>query len=223
MCRPEVFSFHRVMAAIQVTANTSNAVMLAQERTQLSELGVGKGGRMFGLTVWKEAIISVLEYFGTRTEWTGGQLAECTELAYSEAYWFTLAELKQFISRVKTSYYQSNKNLSPPVFMGFLGEYVAEREQARYEHYSQQKPKETRKEMVVDEETQQRYMDELKKKANEIAQQMAAEPTDNAEIPLHRDHKKRFVESVERMLQAGEDVPVKVMERYNQLKSTKNV
>lgn len=84
--------------------------------------------------------------FTTLIEFVGAsmnpmQIHECAQLAYDQYYWLTLAEFKQFILRVKTSYYTSNKNLTALVLMEFLKEYTDERLEARYDHFSQQKPK----------------------------------------------------------------------------------
>lgn len=94
---------------------------------------------MIGIAVFQAQIINLIEFMGIC--WSELQISDCGQLAYEQYYWFTLAELKQFILRVKTSHYTSNKNFSPLVLMDFLNQYAEERKQARYEHYSQQAPK----------------------------------------------------------------------------------
>ena len=100
----------------------------------LSVLGKAGDGQMIGEVFFHAQLIGLLEYVGI--QWTIGQVTECAKTAYSEYYWLTLAELKQFFTRVKAGHYTSNKNMMPPVFMEFLREYTSEMEVERYNYFS---------------------------------------------------------------------------------------
>lgn len=103
----------------------------------LSEIGKDADGEMYGILVMAAQFTTLAEFVGASMN--PMQIHECAQLAYEQYYWLTLAEFKQFIIRVKTSYYTSNKNLTSLVLMEFLKEYTDERLEARYEHYSQKK------------------------------------------------------------------------------------
>lgn len=106
--------------------------VLQQETIQLSKLGKDEFG-MIGVAVFQFAIINLCEFLGV--SWGEAQIAECGQLAYSEAFWLSLSELKLFTVRVKTSHYTSHKNFSPAVLMDFLKEFTGEMMQARGEYY----------------------------------------------------------------------------------------
>ena len=95
--------------------------------------------RMMGETVLVEMAKSIMEFVGG-VPWTESQMLNFAAIAYQEYYWFTFAEIKQFSLRVKTGVYESNKNVSPVVLMGWMLEYSQERLEHRYNHYSQLKP-----------------------------------------------------------------------------------
>jgi len=114
-------------------------VILASNTPALSQLGRDTEGGMMGINFFDAQLTNLVEFVGAKM--SPAQIRECAELAYEECYWFTFAELKQFILRIKTGVYTSNKNFSPLVFMEFLRMYAEERLCYRYDHYSQLKPK----------------------------------------------------------------------------------
>ena len=124
--------------AIPVKADTPPEVVTCCSTPALNQLGKDVDGDMMGITVFNAQFTSLVEFIGAamRPE----QITECAQLAYEEYYWFTLAELKQFILRVKTGVYTSHKNFSALVLMEFLKQYADERLEHRYNHYSQLKP-----------------------------------------------------------------------------------
>lgn len=79
---------------------------------------------MEGQIVWLEAIAGIVKFLGGG--WGEEMIMEAARLAYQENYWLSLAEVKYFSDRCKTGKYQSNKNFSPSVFMGWLNEYSNE-------------------------------------------------------------------------------------------------
>ena len=123
---------------IPVKADTSPAELLQLNLPALSQLGKNAVGGMAGVTAFKMQFTNLVEFVDAKMN--DGQIRECSELAYEEYHWFTLAELKQFILRVKTGVYTSHKNFSALVLMEFLKQYADERLEHRYNHYSQLKP-----------------------------------------------------------------------------------
>jgi len=101
---------------------------------------------MVGVNVYVAGITSIVKFIGA--DWNADQIFECAELAYQECYWFSLAELKHFIVRIKTGVYRSHKNFSPSVFMEFLQEYSGEALAGRGEYYGQAKPAPRRKQIL---------------------------------------------------------------------------
>lgn len=121
---------------IPVKASSSAVEVLKLETPQLCRMGK-LDGEMFGITIFRGLIADLVGYMGA--SWSPDQCDECGQLAYEECYWFFLAELKQFILRVKTGVYKSHKNFSPAIFMEFLQEYAAEMHEIRGQYYGQSK------------------------------------------------------------------------------------
>ena len=132
-------NWQQSLETLPVKSDTSPAVILGMNTPQLCQLGKGASGTMAGVAIFRAMIVSLASFLGA--PWTKEQCHECGQLAYDECYWFSLAELKQFFTRVKTGKYTSHKNFLPAVFMEFLQEYSEEMKAARYDHFSQQKGK----------------------------------------------------------------------------------
>lgn len=96
---------------------------MRQDVPQLCQLG-RKDGIMNGVKVFQYFIADIFEFCGVSV--SEMQILECGQLAYGEAYWITLAELKLFVVRMKTGHYRSHKNLSPALLMENLQDYIAE-------------------------------------------------------------------------------------------------
>lgn len=144
--------------AMPVKADTSPAAILGMNTPQLCQLGSDQMG-MIGVVAFEWQLKGLVQFLGA--PWTPTQCAECGQLAYEECYWFSLAELKQFFTRIKVGRYTSHKNFTPAVFMEFLQDYSAEMLTARYDHYSQQKPKWTPPEEPVSDEVFNEKMAEI--------------------------------------------------------------
>lgn len=124
---------------IPIKANSTPAEVTAINTPALSTLGRTENGNMFGIRVLADKINDVVFFFDAK--WHKDQVRMCAQVAWEHCYWFTFTELKQFISQLMGGYYPSNKNLTPPLFMECLQEYVKDRMAQRYLHYSQLKEK----------------------------------------------------------------------------------
>lgn len=123
---------------IKISSTTTPTQVLALNTPALNQLG-RVNEEMRGVAVFQFAILNLVDYMGAG--WTQGQITEAGELAYQEAYWLSLAELKLFITRIKTSYYKSHKNFTPVVFMEFLQEFTSEMYHERGAYYAAQQKK----------------------------------------------------------------------------------
>jgi hypothetical protein len=108
--------------------------VLQLETPALSMLGKDVDGEMMGITIISVQITNMVDYLDLK--WTPYQIGECSRLTYEEYYWLSVAELKQFFNRVKTGFYQSEKNIRPDVFAGFLLSYTNEMHAARGSYFS---------------------------------------------------------------------------------------
>jgi len=90
----------------------------------LSQMGKNANGGMLGVTIWKAAIIEVVEFCAWN--WNANQIRQAAEMAYEDCYYFTLPELKLFTRRLSRGVYTSNKNISPAIFLEFLADYNSE-------------------------------------------------------------------------------------------------
>ena len=124
----------RSYRALPVKADTAPMQIFQLGTAALSTLGKDAHGNMNGVFFFMDELILLLEFFGA--SWSDPQIIRASQLAYDEYYWLTLAEMKQFFTRVEKGDYESNKNLTPPVFMGFLTKYAEEMKAERYAYYS---------------------------------------------------------------------------------------
>lgn len=109
------------------------------ETPQICLLGKASDGvTMMGIKVFQFVVSDLCLYMGA-DKCSEDAMLECGELAYSEAHWLSLAELKLFTVRVKTGQYTSHKNFSPAILMEFLKEFLGEMLRARGEYYGAKK------------------------------------------------------------------------------------
>jgi hypothetical protein len=123
---------------IKLSSTTTAVQVLELNTPSLNQLGK-VGSEMKGVAVFQFAILNLVDYMGA--SWNAAQINEAGELAYTEAYWLSLAELKLFINRIKTSFYKSHKNFTPVVFMEFLQEFTAEMYHERGAYFAAQQKK----------------------------------------------------------------------------------
>lgn len=124
---------------MSIRADTTPAELIACNTPALSQMGQNANGGMIGAAIIKGFIMSLASFGGF--DWKEEQIIECAAMAYSEYYWLTLAELKQFFLKVKTAEYESHKNISMMILMGFLKDYAELQLSNRYDHYSMKKDK----------------------------------------------------------------------------------
>lgn len=106
--------------------------MLALSTPPLCQIGQkGENAVLVGTLIFNTQIDALLHFLGVADKWSSYMLDECAALAYEEYYWFTIAELKQVMSRIKVGYYSSHKNFTPSELMKFLKQYADEMIEAR--------------------------------------------------------------------------------------------
>lgn len=92
---------------------------------EISTLNRGTGGIETAVGVLELAIIATLDFLGA--EWKGAQIREAAQIAFEEYYFIQMAELKQFLTRIKTGHYgKIYGKFTPAVFMEWLGLYMDE-------------------------------------------------------------------------------------------------
>lgn len=213
----------KVMAAIQVTASTPPSEILSKGLQQLSEFGRLPDGRMYGAALFKDVIISIVEFYGET--WSDPMILQAATIAYNEAYWFTLAELKQFALKVKggSGEYSSNKNLKPPILLQFLDTYMTERLTERAGKFDERKrATTTTEEPTEDEERYQKQLDELKEKAKAIQDAFKAESEKEHFQSLNDKHRHNQYEAIKKVIDAGHTLDAQTKARYEQLKKHLN-
>lgn len=104
---------------------------------QLCQLGKNKDGIQRGVPIWEAAIKSILRIM--QVSWPDDIIWEVATLAYSEAYFLTHPEFAFFCYRAKTGFYQSHKNITPPIFLSFVRDYATEVHNARPDVYAHDK------------------------------------------------------------------------------------
>lgn len=70
---------------------------------QISTINRGQMSKEAGITVFETMILDLLEYYGV--EWNPPQIRSVAELMFDEYYYWSLAELKHFILKVKRGDY----------------------------------------------------------------------------------------------------------------------
>lgn len=92
---------------------------------QLHEFGMNEKLSVHeGILLFQAKIISLVKFMGA--DWDKEMASEAAKIAYQEANWMTVAEVKYFINRVMSGKYPHPKNFSPATFMEFLNSYINE-------------------------------------------------------------------------------------------------
>lgn len=116
------------MAAVQVTAHSSQLEVLAIKTPEVSTICRGTGSKENGYEIYQLIILMILDFYGVN--WKDAQIRECSELLYDDWYFLTLAELKHFTLRAKTGHYAGrNFNpsfLNPVTLIDWMGQYGVE-------------------------------------------------------------------------------------------------
>lgn len=122
------------LEAIPVRSDTSPMQLFQMQTPALSQLGKSRSGYFVGAVVLCHQISSLLKFIGLT--WSDEQIGETAHIAYLEYYWLTLAEIKQFFTRVKMGIYNSNKNINPAILLEFMNDYCSTMKAERYEYFS---------------------------------------------------------------------------------------
>ena len=110
---------------IEISANQDIATVVKIQSPQLHEFGDNETlGEKEGLLIFQAQIIRLVKFMGG--DWDKDMTKEAAKLAYQEANWMTIAELKFFINRVMCGKYDSHKNFTPAIFMQFLNDFINE-------------------------------------------------------------------------------------------------
>lgn len=91
---------------------------------ELQSVKTKRGLEREAVVLWNAQIIAVVKFNGA--DWDADTAHDTAEVAYAEANWMTIAEVKYFITRMKAGKYPHKKNLSPVVFMECLNDYINE-------------------------------------------------------------------------------------------------
>jgi len=116
-----------------VRVSTSPTEIYDMRTPSLSSLGM-TNGVMVGFDIFQYSLLGIVDFL--ELKWNENQLRECAQLAYDEYYWFNLAEVKQFCLLVKTGTYESHKNISPALLLGFMEDYASRMRYERAEYYN---------------------------------------------------------------------------------------
>lgn len=109
---------------------TITEVIKAGGNTSISSLNAGTGSIEIGKSLFEAALISFLDFYGI--DWTDEQFDDCIDIMHSEYHWFSMPELKHFMTRAKSgSYGKVFGKFAPSVLMDWLREYADESLQQR--------------------------------------------------------------------------------------------
>jgi len=108
----------------KVSSDATALTVVAAGGAALSQMGKNANGGMLGVTIWKAAIMEVVEFCAWN--WNANQIRQAAEMEYEDCYCVTLPELKLFTRRLSRGVYTSNKNISPAIFLEFLADYTKE-------------------------------------------------------------------------------------------------
>lgn len=97
---------------------------------EISSLNRGFKGPENGVTFFKLLVLDILDFYGK--DWIGKQIDSVAETLFSEYYYWTLAEAKHFISKLKAGHFQESiENISSNYITKAAGTYDAELLEAR--------------------------------------------------------------------------------------------
>lgn len=115
----QVWTSHTVSAQEETTA------VVKIPSPQLHEMGMNQAGKdLEGVLLFHVQVIQLVKFLGA--DWDKDMAKEAAQLAYQEANWMTVAEVKFFITRIKCGKYTSHKNFTPGIFMEYLSEFINE-------------------------------------------------------------------------------------------------
>ncbi len=108
-----------------MTASMAQLDIVKLNAPSISMLNAGTGSREAGITAFEFTILELLEYF--HIEWSEYQIREVSEVLFGEYYYWSIAELKHFIMKVKAGNYgKIYGKLAPGNVVQYAGEYNSE-------------------------------------------------------------------------------------------------
>lgn len=97
---------------------------------QISFLNRGTNSIENGLTHFKLIVLDILEFYGK--EWPKGQIDSVSQTLFTEYYYWTLAEAKHFVCKLKAGHYQDSiENISSQYIVKAAGFYDTDLIEAR--------------------------------------------------------------------------------------------
>lgn len=137
------------MQTLPVKAEQTPDEIVRVRSRSLSVLNYGTGSVAFSRAVIASLVSDATEYFGVK--WSAKQIAECAELWSSEYHWMTAAEIKLFLTRLKTGMYSKTdfRHLSPFQLMGWLGDYADDLLKARARYMEEWSAKVRREKLIA--------------------------------------------------------------------------
>jgi hypothetical protein len=112
-------------SSLSISANEEMTAVVKMASPQLHEYGVNeKMNEPEGVLLFQAQIIKLVKFMGA--DWDKEMAKEAAKLAYQEANWMTVAEVKFFINRIMFGKYESHKNFTPAIFMQFLNSFINE-------------------------------------------------------------------------------------------------
>lgn len=114
------------MQTLPVKAECGIAEIVRVQSASLSAVNIGTGNTITAQAVIAKLLLDTTAYFGV--SWTKIQVTECAAMWVSEYYWMSMAEIKHFLTKLKTGQYSKDdyRHLSPFQLMGWLQEYTDE-------------------------------------------------------------------------------------------------
>lgn len=111
--------------SLEISANVEASEVVKTSSPQLHEFGINeKMNEPEGVLLFQSKIIFLAKFFGG--DWDPSMAKETAKIAYREANWMTVAEVKLFIARFECGKYTSHKNFTPAIFMEHLNGYINE-------------------------------------------------------------------------------------------------
>lgn len=142
---------------IPVKADSTHLEIFKLQTPSISSLNAGTGDVENGITTYEFAILGLLEYFGE--EWHD-RIRDVAETMFSEYHYWTFADLKHFIAKVKGgSFGKIYGKFSPAHFIEFAQQYENERALAFSSFSPKKEPEPTGIEYVSKERMNEAFKD----------------------------------------------------------------
>lgn len=137
------------MRALQVKADATPSEVVRIPSPAMSSVNFGSKSRIFSQAIMAKLLTDLTEYFGV--SWGRVQITDCADLWSSEYYWMTMAEIKLFLTKVKTGQYTKKdfRHLTPHLLMGWLDDYASDLLVNRIDYYEEKEAAERREKLIA--------------------------------------------------------------------------